>query len=273
MKTPSFAVLTMASVEKLPQKERITQFAELAGSGQRIFSSLGKLMFAISSNLTAKQTIFGVLQKAGVKKGTVSNASYASKVYELVRDSIFTEAEYDTFGHRDCVAIVKAISSGSARRLSTEELAIVVRDSKDFEPELACLYEHGITLAEKDAADKQAEADRIAAETAAAAPAPTPNPAAPVEPVKAAGTAPAPAPETPAPAAAADPVEPGKVMPFPTAEPTVEDFNKLVDTLEGLLIRMSPELQRQAADRLLALADIVTGLIAPKPGKKVAAVA
>lgn len=167
-KAPMGAVLQMAAVLALKQPERVLRFAEESKTAQRAFSAMGKLFRVIEANLKKTESIYTVLKKAGVKKGTISNASYASKVYDLVEKGILTEAEFDTFTFNDCWQIVRVQSGSAKRQLKSDELAVAIRSNPDFAEDLSALFEHGCTAEEKAAKDKAAEAARKAAEKAAA---------------------------------------------------------------------------------------------------------
>lgn len=167
----------MAAISAMPQDERINAFVGCANAEQRAFIQMGKLYRSISAALTIKQSITVELRKAGVKLGTISNASYAAKVFDLVeadgKPGVLTEAQYDSFTFGDCLAIVRAMSSGSKARQTAEQIAARVKKGKDFQPDLDALYNHGITAFEKKAADLAAEssakADKAEKEKADAA--------------------------------------------------------------------------------------------------------
>ena len=170
------AVLRMAAIEAMPQSERVEMFVSKDAARNRLFIELAKLFRAIESGLTGKQKIFPMLEKAGVKKGSVSNASLASKVYDLVTTGKITEDEFDSLTWADCVAIIRAMSALSKKRLTADEVAAYIKSGTDFEPDLAELYATGLTLAEKVSADilaakaeEKAKADAKAAEIKAAA--------------------------------------------------------------------------------------------------------
>ncbi len=161
-------VLPMDEIKKMSQKDACARFAERATVSQRAFAEMGKLHYAISASLRKGQTIYGELRKLGVKDSTISNASYASKVFDLVAGGKLTEAQYDTFTFNDCHQIVRAMSERSALRLTGEDVAALVAAKPDsFDSELQSIYETGLTV-EEAAAQAKAEADRKAAEEAAA---------------------------------------------------------------------------------------------------------
>ncbi len=161
-------VLPMDEIKKLSQKDACARFAERATVSQRAFAEMGKLHFAISASLRKGQTLYGELRKFGVKDSTISNASYASKVFDLVVKEHLTEADYDSFTFADCLATVRAMSERSKRRLTGEEVAALVKAQPgSFDTELQSIYETGLTVEEAEAQAK-AEAERRAREEAAA---------------------------------------------------------------------------------------------------------
>jgi len=256
------SVLAMDVITKLTQPDRIQRFADLSKVAQSAFAGLGKLLFAISADLKPKETIYSVLRAAGLKDGTISNASYASKAWELVIDGTITEAEYDSFGFRDSLAIVRVLGPKSAKRLAKEDVAVIIRSVADFEPELRSIYEHGVTLEEKAANDKliaeaQAESDKADAKVAAAAAKPAPAAA------TAAATEPETAPATAAPAVAnaataeAPAPEAGKVVAMPASKPTADTMNRLLDTFEEQFLELAPEDQILIGGRFLAIAETI----------------
>ena len=160
-KSVASLVIKMAAVLAMKQPERVNAFAAESAVAQRAFAATGKYYRGIEANLTKKDKgIFPLLLAAGVKKGNISNASYAAKVFDLVEKGILTEADYDSFTFQDCVAIVRAQSKLSKRQLTTAEIAVAIKASPDFAVDLDALYEHGCTAAEKAVKDKAAEADR-----------------------------------------------------------------------------------------------------------------
>ena len=262
------AVLAMSAITALSQKERISTFASRATVAQRAFIEMGKLMFAISSNLKKNETIYAVLRKGGVKDGTTSNASYASKVWELVRDGHLTETQYDTFTFQDVLAINRVLGSKSARRLSPEDVAIVIGSTDDFEPDLKSLYEHGLTVEEKVAKDKT-EADLVAAATKAESDAPSnPAPATETPAPDAPASAPADAPQS----AAAPEVPTIASMPAPKA--SADDAIRLLETVESMMAELPEDEQQRVARRVIEMAETINSFIdnspvaKPRAGKK-----
>lgn len=102
-------VLPMDEIKKLSLKEACARFAERAAVSQRAFAEMGKLHNAISESLKKGQTIYGELRKVGVKDSTISNASYASKIVDLVKAGHITEAQYDGFTFADCLAVCRVM--------------------------------------------------------------------------------------------------------------------------------------------------------------------
>ena len=262
-------VLAMADAEALPQKERISLFKSKTDSHQRLFIELAKLFRAIERGLRANQQIFPLLMKAGVKKGSISNASQAARVFDLVEQGHLTEAEFDSFTWADCVAIVRAISSGSKKPLNGELVAIIVRNSHDFQPDLVSLYETGRTVDEQE----QHEAKQAAEAAKQAAP-PTDSPT----PAIAEGDSPSGS-ETPA-SPSAPPTEapsgesttpaapPSNIITMPPpAKATAEDAIKLIAALEAIFIDLPLDEAIKALPALDELHANVHALAAPAPAK------
>jgi hypothetical protein len=159
--------LSFAEAVALPQSDRIERFVIESLSAQRAFSAMGKLYRIIEKNLESGQSIFRLLQDAGIKKGTISNASYAAKVYDLVEQGHITETEYDSLSFNDCWQICRVQSKTSKRQLTPAEVAAVIRNASDFADDLAALYDSGMTAEEKTEAEAKIKALKEAAEAEA----------------------------------------------------------------------------------------------------------
>lgn len=142
-------VLPMDQIKKMSQKEACARFAERATVSQRAFAEMGKLHHAISASLKKGQTIYGELRKLGVKDSTISNASYASKMIDLVSAGHITEATYDTFTFADCLTISRVMGDKSRRKLSGEEVAAVMAAQPEtFDAEFESIFTTGLTVEE-----------------------------------------------------------------------------------------------------------------------------
>jgi hypothetical protein len=162
--------LSYAAAAAMTRAEAVTRFQVEASAGQRAFSAMGKLFRCIEASLTKKDKgIFPLLQKAGIPKGSISNASYAAKVFSLVEAGHLTEAEYDRLSHADCFNIVRVQTARSAKQLTAEEVVAVVKVAGEPDEELASLYETGLTLDEAKAKQDAADKVKAAAEAAATA--------------------------------------------------------------------------------------------------------
>jgi hypothetical protein len=162
--------LSYSEVEGMAQADRITRFRIEASAGQRAFSAMGKLFRAIESGLTKKDKgIFPLLIAAGIKKGTISNASYAAKVFDLVEAGQLKEDEYDQLSHADCFNICRVQTAKSRKKLSVEEVVAVIRAGGEPDEELASIYEHGVTSAERAEAEAKVAAAKEKAEADAKA--------------------------------------------------------------------------------------------------------
>jgi hypothetical protein len=158
--TASAAALTYAEALAMPSASRIPRFQLEASTGQRAFSAMAKLFRVIEKSLPAGQAIFPLLTGAGIKKGTVSNASIAASVFDLVEAGTMTEAEFDALSFNDCWQTKRVLSSKSRKQLTPGEAMAVIRKNPDFAEEFATLFEHGISAKEFSA--KAAEAAKPA---------------------------------------------------------------------------------------------------------------
>ncbi|MEA3207845.1 MAG: hypothetical protein QOE70_902 [Chthoniobacter sp.] len=167
-------VTAMADFAALSSDERCTRFAEKAQVNRVSFSEMGKLHYLISEDVAAwnaanpkkkQRTIYDELRKRGVADKSISNASYASRAWRaLVVEDHITEAQFDSLTFQDCFAIARSMSQRAALQLDGAAVGeLITKQPDDFDLELASLYEHGVTVAEKKAQDEKAEADRIKA--------------------------------------------------------------------------------------------------------------
>jgi hypothetical protein len=272
--------LTYAEAAAMKQADRITRFQVEASAGQRAFSAMGKLFRAIEAGLTKKDKgIFPLLIKAGIKKGTISNASYAAKVFDLVEAGNLNEAEYDQLSHADCFNICRVQSARSAKKLTADEVVAVIRSGGEPDEELSSLFEHGVTLEEHQA--KAAAADKVKAEVAAAAEEKAKVEAAEIEKIKAenaslkaqAAEQSDPDPEVEDakqghPAAATD--EDGEAVEPPTEGITPESVLAAIDEIELAFTELDEDGQVQVRARITELAEAV-GIDLGKKKKKVVA--
>lgn len=232
--------LTYAEAVAIPASDRIARFQYEAGAGQRAFASMAKLFRAIEKSLAPGQAIFPLLIGAGLKKGTVSNASIAASVFDLVEAGVMTEAEFDSLTFNDCWQLKRVLSGKSKRQLPAADALAMIRQNPDFAEEFASLYETGLTTLE--AAAKQAKPD----------PAPeTPEPAKQV-PAKPAATkadeAETPKPETPEPAP----------EPAPEASeepPTAEQLLAMLEQIELAMTELAAEDQGIVGAKLVEMAS------------------
>jgi len=289
--TPAIAALTFAEVTALTQSARVERFAVEALSSQRAFSSMGKLFTAIESALPKGKGIFPLLIAAGIKKGTVSNASYASKVFALVDNGKLTEAEYDSLTFGDCLAIVRVTGPAAKKRLTQDEAVASIREHADFAEDFDSLAETGLTATAKAAADKATAKAKKVVEEAAAASAKSEkaeleelrkrNEELKAAAAKASGDAPAA--EAPAEETADedetvhDAPEPDKAKPKVEATTTAEPVKitskmviDLLDEVELAMMELSAEEQAVVGTRLVEMADafVASGASVTKPEAK-----
>lgn len=265
-------ILTLAEVAKLTSAAATKLIVDTLATEQRAFIVVAKLARHVETKLAEGETLGAVLRKKGVRKGTIDNARYAMRIIdEFVEPGILTEKQFDTFGFRDCFRISRVMSTGSKMTLSPSDVALVMKESpKDWDEELDCIYEHGMTV------DQKAEADKAAA----APPAPA-EPAAPAGPeTPAAAPTPSPAPANPATPTAENPDAPApeesKIVDFPAAPTTPDTARGLIDKLEAVLCELPADELLAMKDDLLKFAATISGLFAEKAepkkaGKKVKA--
>ena len=150
------AALTFEAAERLTQPERLSRFQAEAGAGQRAFASMAKLFRVMEANLAPGEAIFPLLIGAGIKKGTVSNASIAASVFDLVRDGKLTEEEFDQLSFNDCWQTKRVLSRQSKKQLPVDEVVAAIRERSDFAEEFAALYERGTTADQQPAQEAPA---------------------------------------------------------------------------------------------------------------------
>ena len=169
IQTPSTSILTIDSIKAMTQPERIVTFVFEANVGQRAFSAMGRLLPVIEDNLPKGEKLFPTLIAAGVKKGTISNATYAAKCYGMVTLGKLTESEYETLCFTECVAICQVQTEKSKKRLTADEVVAAIRSGGDFEADLKALFDLGMTADEKQAAEASVKAKKAAADAETAA--------------------------------------------------------------------------------------------------------
>jgi hypothetical protein len=271
--------LSFAEAVALPQSDRIERFLIESLSAQRAFSAMGKLFRVIEGNLEAGQSIFRLLQDAGIKKGTVSNASYAAKVYDLVEAEHLTEAEYNSLAFNDCWQICRVQTKTSKRQLTPAETVAVIRNSADFADDLSSLYETGLTAEERAAAEAKgkaakAAAEKIAAEKLVAEKAELEELRKRKAALDAAGNEPeakpeaktdaktdkpeAKKPDAKKPETTPEAPKANTPPPAPAAKITAEDLLRLLDEVEAGLTRLSEIDQDRVTARIVELAELAT---------------
>ncbi len=278
--------MTYAEALALTQDDRITRLKFEADTAQSAFINIGKLYDVINDNLPQGKFINPTLEAAGVKPGTISNASYAARCYrEFVKTNHLGETEYNQLGFAEMFNLIRVCTDKSKRKLTPADAVAIVRSGGDFEADLKAIFETGLTAAEKEAVTAKIKADKEAAEAAAkikaeeqaaelaevkkrneelakanaemtaqAAAAPAPAPAAP---------APA-APETPAQVEArhvaeaiADAAAPVALVTAPEADApaTAEDLLQLLDEVENALALLAEDEQGIVGARLVEMAS------------------
>lgn len=255
--------MSYAEAQAATQKDRIERFGIEALAGQRAFSAMGKLHRVIQADLSVGESIFGVLSAAGIKKGNISNASYAARVFDLVEAGHLTEVEYDSLAFSDCWQICRVQSKTSKRVLEPSEIAAIIRNSAVFADDLESLYKNGITAEEaqaaKDkAANAKAEAEAKAAVKAEADKAELEALRATASKDKAAPEAEAKAPEVKAPKAE----KPEAKKADKAAKLTAEELIKLLDEVEAGLQYLTADGQAIVSARIAELAALTSPVAA-----------
>ena len=270
----------------LSQADRIIRFVAETQAGQRAFAAIGKLYRIIDKNLPKGKFINSVLGDAGIKPGTISNASYGARVFDLVESKHLEESEFDQLTFAEVAIIARVITTKSKKQLTPEQAVEIVRQGGDFQADLQAIYDSGMTAAEKTAIEDKVKADKAATEaeakakaeaqakelaevkkrneelakanadmTAQAAAAQAPAPAAPAAtPTAAAPAAPA-APEATAPAATPVPAAPAPAA-APEADPTAsaDELLALLSEVETSMAYLSDEDQGRIGARLVTMA-------------------
>jgi hypothetical protein len=294
---PDVWAMTYQEGLALSQADRIIRFVAETQAGQRAFAAIGKLYRIIDKNLPKGKFINSVLGDAGIKPGTISNASYGARVFDLVEAGHLTEPEFDQLTFAEVAIIARVITTKSKKQLTPEQAVEIVRQGGDFQADLQAIYDSGMTAAEKTAIEDKVKADKAAAEaeaktkaeaqakeleevkkrneelakanadmTAQAAAVQAPAPAAPAVTPTAEAPA-APAPEAPAPAATPVPAAPAPAA-APEADPTAsaDELLVLLSEVETSMAFLSEEDQGRIGARLVAMASAFV-----ESGKTVAA--
>jgi hypothetical protein len=294
---PNVWAMTYQEGLALSQADRIIRFVSETQAGQRAFAAIGKLYRIIDKNLPKGKFINSVLGDAGIKPGTISNASYGARVFDLVESKHLEESEFDQLTFAEVAIIARVITTKSKKQLTPEQAVEIVRQGGDFQADLQAIYDSGMTAAEKTAIEDKVKADKAAAEaeakakaeaqakeleevkkrneelakanadmTAQAAAVQSPTPAAPVA-TPAAAAKPAASEPPPAPVATPTPAAPTPAA-KPEADPTAscDELLALLSEVETSMAYLSDEDQGRIGARLVAMASAFV-----ESGKAVAA--
>ena len=281
---PDIWAMTYAEGLALSQADCIVRFVAETQAGQRAFAAIGKLYRIIDRNLPQGKFINSVLGAAGIKPGTISNASYGARVFDLVESKHLEESEFDQLTFGEVAIIARVITDKSKRKLTPEQAVEIVRQGGDFQANLQAIYDTGMTASEKTAIEDKVKADKAATEaeakakaeaqakeleevkkrneelakanadmTAQAAAEQAPAPAAPA--ATPAAVAPA-APAAPAAAAPAAPAPAPAAAPTPEADPTAsaDELLALLSEVETSMAYLSNEDQGRIGARLVTMA-------------------
>jgi hypothetical protein len=267
--------LSAADINQMEQGQRIALFVERDRTVSRIFSELGKLLHVIARHVPRGEKVNDILRQSGVSKGSISNATIASKAFALVESKLFTESRYDSLTFEECRIIGKIAESKNGFDTLT-----TIFKSKSYRDELECWDDHGCSRAEyaQRQAEKQAVIDNAKAQTAQAAATPaaattetpaTTTPESPAE-VAAPATPETPAtPESPAPTTTEAPAS-NVINIVGQTEPTQAELDDYAMQLVAQLTEVLPKLDNPAPV-IQAITDMLNGKEAKKTKAKKAA--
>lgn len=140
-------VMSMAEISKLTVADAANLFAVKTTTVSRAFMDCAKLIVHIQSKLLPSQTVFGLLEKKGVRKSTIRNAQQAARVWnDLVERELVTEKQFEKLSYMDFVAINSAVKEKGVHSVGP----LVAAGDLD---EIEFIAEHKMTTAEKKAAD------------------------------------------------------------------------------------------------------------------------
>jgi hypothetical protein len=166
---PDVWAMTYQEGLALSQADRIIRFVSETQAGQRAFAAIGKLYRIIDKNLPKGKFINSVLGDAGIKPGTISNASYGARVFDLVESKHLEESEFDQLTFAEVAIIARVITTKSKKQLTPEQAVEIVRQGGDFQADLQAIYDSGMTAAEKTAIEDKVKADKEKTEAEAKA--------------------------------------------------------------------------------------------------------
>lgn len=140
-------VMSMAEISKLTVADAASLFAVKTTTVSRAFMDCAKLIVHIQSKLLPSQTVFGLLEKKGVRKSTIRNAQQAARVWnDLVERELVTEKQFEKLSYMDFVAINSAVKEKGVHNVGP----LVAAGDLD---EVEFIAEHKMTTAEKKGAD------------------------------------------------------------------------------------------------------------------------
>ncbi len=169
-----------SEIEALPVTEKVAVGLNMARLQNRAYSTLGKVYLLLDEQFDREDSgkpraerryVTPTLAKVGVHEKTAGNASYAARMWrDLVRPGHITEAEYDKLSFGLCYAAAMVMSAKDNKRvLAAVEVADwILRNPDEAEQDFVSLRKDGITAAEAAIAKQKADAEKIAADLAAA---------------------------------------------------------------------------------------------------------
>lgn len=156
----------MADIDAMKQPERIALFADRSKAHGRITIELAKLISVIRRKLARNQTLYGVLEKAGVPKGTVSTARRNGDVFDsMVVSGGMPEENFDDLTSADLNTIYRAMSGeGHGKKAMTAPaiLALMAEKPDTFDAELESIFATGKSIANAAEAEKKKAAKQSA---------------------------------------------------------------------------------------------------------------
>lgn len=184
------APISLEEISGMTTAQTANAIGERYQTRRRTFVEMGKLIYHLESACKLKkgQTVYGLLKGKGVPESSVNNCRLVARFIEtFVRPELVSETRMDEIITFRIANVTHRIVSGKTDgHMSAEQLAGLLAEGEKsaIGDELDCIAEHGMTIADKEEADRKAaeEAARVEAAQEAAAnaaqPDETPAPAA-----------------------------------------------------------------------------------------------
>ncbi|MDR1282405.1 MAG: hypothetical protein LBK99_16525 [Opitutaceae bacterium] len=145
------SIISMAEIEKLDRKATVALVVEQSTIARRAYVATAKAIIRLTKLLEGtKDTLFGVLGKAGVSVSNIKNGQQLARVWaSLVVPGHMSEGQFNELLFLDAVAINKII-----REHGVAKLKPILGDLE----EVSHFAEHGVTRAEKQKAEEAKKA-------------------------------------------------------------------------------------------------------------------